>query len=115
MKRLLLLCLALTAMCGAHAQLTLDECRALAREHYPEIRQYDLIRRSADYSLSNARRAWLPRLSLTAQATWQTDVPGFPEQMTGLLAAQGLDIPGLNRDQYKVCLLYTSPSPRDRG
>ena len=83
MKRLLLLCLALTAMCGAHAQLTLDECRALAREHYPEIRQYDLIRRSADYSLSNARRAWLPRLSLTAQATWQTDVPGFPEQMTG--------------------------------
>ena len=38
MKRLLLLCLALTAMCGAHAQLTLDECRALAREHYPEIR-----------------------------------------------------------------------------
>lgn len=102
MKRLLLLCLALTAMCGAHAQLTLDECRALAREHYPEIRQYDLIRRSADYSLSNARRAWLPRLSLTAQATWQTDVPGFPEQMTGLLAAQGLDIPGLNRDQYKV-------------
>ena len=102
MKRLLLLCLALSAMCGAHAQLTLDECRALAREHYPEIRQYDLIRRSADYSLSNARRAWLPRLSLTAQATWQTDVPGFPEQMTGLLAAQGLDIPGLNRDQYKV-------------
>lgn len=42
------------------AQLTLDECRRLAREHYPEIRQYDLIRQTAEYTLSNARRAYLP-------------------------------------------------------
>ena len=82
----------------------LDECRELARGHYPEIRQYDLIRRTAEYDLSNARRAWLPQLSLSAQATWQTDVPGFPREMTGFLAGQGLEIPGLNRDQYKAQL-----------
>ena len=89
---------------GTRAQITLDDCRRLAREHYPEIRQYDLIRRTADYTVSNARRAWLPQVSLSGQATWQTDVPGFPEQMTGLFAAQGLEIPGLRKDQYKVQL-----------
>lgn len=104
MKRFLILCLALGTVVGVQAQLTLDDCRALAREHYPEIRQYDLIRSSAEYTISNARRAWLPQLSFSAQATWQTDTPGFPKQMTGFFAQQGLEIAGLNKDQYKVQL-----------
>ena len=45
MKRFAILCCALLAASGARAQITLDDCRRLAREHYPEIRQYDLIRR----------------------------------------------------------------------
>ena len=49
MKRILLLCGCLLAGFSAQAQLTLGECRALAREHYPEIRQYDLIRRTEAY------------------------------------------------------------------
>ena len=102
MKRFAILCCALLAASGARAQITLDDCRRLAREHYPEIRQYDLIRRTAGYTLSNARRAWLPQVTLSGQATWQTDVPGFPEQMTGLFAGQGIEIPGLRRDQYRV-------------
>ena len=104
MRRALLFSVLLPCVLGAQAQPTLDECRELARGHYPEIRQYDLIRRTAEYDLSNARRAWLPQLSLSAQATWQTDVPGFPREMTGFLAGQGLEIPGLNRDQYKAQL-----------
>ena len=86
------------------AQLTLDECRQLAREHYPEIRQYDLIRKTESYTLSNAARAWIPQLVLSAQATWQTDVPNFPDELTGMLARQGVEIPGLEQDQYKVAL-----------
>ena len=85
MKRFAIFCCALLMASGTRAQITLDDCRRLAREHYPEIRQYDLIRRTADYTVSNARRAWLPQVSLSGQATWQTDVPGFPEQMTGLV------------------------------
>ena len=104
MKRLLVLCGMLCGMPAVFAQPTLDECRRLAQKHYPEIRRYDLIRRTAEYSVSNAKRAWLPQFSLSAQATWQTAVPGFPEQMTEFLARQGLDIPGLNKDQYKVQL-----------
>lgn len=105
MKKTFLLSLQiLCVLFAARAQITLDECRRLAREHYPEIRQYALIERSADYTLSNARRAWLPQLALSGQATWQSDVPGFPRQMTGFFAQQGLDMPGLNKDQYKVQL-----------
>lgn len=86
------------------AQLTLDECRRLAREHYPEIRQYDLIRQTAEYTLSNARRAYLPRFGLSAQATWQTAVPDFPDALTDMLARQGVDFPGMDKDQYKLQL-----------
>lgn len=91
------------------AQLTLDECRQLAREHYPEIRQYDLIRKSESYNLSNAGRAWIPQLVLSAQATWQTDVPQFPDVLTGMLSQQGVEIPGLQQDQYKVALELNQP------
>lgn len=104
MKRILLLSCCIFATLGARAQLTLDECRRLAREHYPEIRQYDLIRQTAEYTLSNARRAYLPQLSLTAQATWQTAVTDFPDALKNMLTQQGIAIPGLNKDQYKVML-----------
>lgn len=104
MKRILTICLALLVSVAAQAQITLDECRALARANYPEIRQYDLIQQTKNYSLSNARRAWIPQISFTAQATWQTAVPGFPDDLTKLFAAQGINIPGLNKDQYKLQL-----------
>lgn len=104
MKRILILCYCLFAAIGAQAQLTLDESRRLAREHYPQIRQYDLIRRTTEYTLSNARRAYLPQFGLSAQATWQTAVPGFPDALTGMLSQQGVNMPGMNKDQYKVQL-----------
>ena len=104
MKRILILCCCFTAVFQARAQLTLDECRRLAREHYPEIRQYDLIRQTAEYTLSNARRAYLPRFGLSAQATWQTAVPDFPDALTDMLARQGVDFPGMDKDQYKLQL-----------
>ncbi|MBR2217066.1 MAG: TolC family protein [Alistipes sp.] len=104
MKRIALLCGCLLAGLSASAQVTLDECRRLAREHYPEIRQYDLVRRTEEYTLSNARRAWLPQLSFAAQATWQTEVPSFPNALAGMLAQQGIDMPGMNKDQYKAAL-----------
>ena len=104
MKRIALLCGCLLAGLSAGAQVTLDECRRLAREHYPEIRQYDLVRRTEEYTLSNARRAWLSQLSLAAQATWQTEVPSFPNALAGMLVQQGIDMPGMNKDQYKAAL-----------
>lgn len=103
MKRFIVFLLFIVPTTRLAAQ-SLEECRRLAREHYPEIRQYDLIDRTEQYDLSNAARAWIPQVALSAQATWQTDVAEFPDALSGMLAQQGVSIPGMRKDQYKVAV-----------
>ncbi|MBL0738418.1 TolC family protein [Flavobacterium sp. GN10] len=51
----------------AQAQtLTIDQSYQLAVENYPLIKQYELIEKSKEYTLSNANKAYLPQISLTA-------------------------------------------------
>lgn len=102
MKRIILSILFAGFSASVFAQMTLETCQELAREHYPEVKQYDLIRLTEQYDLSNAARAWLPQLSLSAQATWQNEVPEFPEALSGMLSRAGVTIPGLKKNQYKV-------------
>ena len=104
MKRIILSILFAGFSASVFAQMTLETCQELAREHYPEVKQYDLIRLTEQYDLSNAARAWLPQLTLSAQATWQNEVPEFPEALSGMLSQAGVTIPGLKKDQYKVGL-----------
>lgn len=86
-----------------HAQ-SLDECRRLAREHYPAIRQYDLINQTEQFNLSNAARAWIPQISVSAQATYQSATPTYPEAFSAILEANGIDMEGIRNDQYKVAI-----------
>ena len=74
-KRLFLM-LVTTACCGAATaqRLTLDDCRRMAHDNYPAIRQYDIIGQSRDYDIANAAKAWLPQVSLSAGAYAFTDV-----------------------------------------
>ena len=85
MKRVILfLWLAMVpAVVGAQG-VTLDSCRSWARSHYPLVEQYGLVAQSAEYSVVNASRAWLPQVRLSAQATWQTDAARFPDAMRTL-------------------------------
>ena len=46
--------------------LYIDSCYVLAIRNYPLIRQYDLIEKTKEYTLSNAGKAWLPQVSVTA-------------------------------------------------
>ena len=103
MKRtFLLLFMVLTALV-ARAQ-TLEECYSLAQEHYPEIRQYDLIAETEQYNISNAARAWIPQVVLSGQATYQSATPTYPEAFNAMIAANGLDMSGIRKDQYKVAI-----------
>lgn len=87
----------------AQAQtVTLDECQRLAQENYPLIKQYDLIRQTTDYSVSNISKGWLPQISATAQATYQSDVMTLPAPLQTMLGQQGFDVKGLRKDQYRV-------------
>lgn len=102
MKKTLLTFSMLLVAILSFGQPTLQQCKEMARKHYPLIRQYDLISQSKEFTITNASRAWIPQVSLSAQATYQSDVVRWPEQFENILAAQGLDMPGLRNDQYKV-------------
>lgn len=99
-----ILLFSLAAPAAGLAAQSLEECRRLAREHYPEIRQYDLISRTEKYDLSNAAKAWIPQVAVSGQATWQSDVVEYPEAFSKILAQQGMSIPGMRKDQYKVAV-----------
>ena len=81
---------------------TLEECQRAAEQNYPLIRQYDLIGKTTDLTVANIQNGWLPQISASAQATYQSDVPSFPEQFQQLYQQMGLDMKGLKKDQYRV-------------
>ena len=83
---------------------SLEECRRMARENYPEIRRYELIERTRDYDLSNAARAWLPQIRLTGQATLQSSSTTLPERFQPFLELGGIEMPGMDKDQYMVAV-----------
>ncbi len=56
------------------AQVTLDECKTSARDNYPAVKQYRLIELSRDYTMDNASKAWLPKVSVAAGAVAMTDI-----------------------------------------
>lgn len=103
MKRLLIVQIVVATIVCAQAQ-TLDECRRLAQEHYPEIRQYDLISHTEEYNISNAKRAWIPQVVFSAQATYQSATPTYPDALSNILTANGIENIGIRKDQYKLAL-----------
>lgn len=103
MKRFFLTLFAVVCAAASRGQ-SLEECRRLAREHYPEIRQYDLIAQTEQYNLSNAARAWIPQVALSGQATYQSATPTYPEAFKTILQANGIEMAGIRCDQYKVSI-----------
>lgn len=80
------------------AQVTLEQCYDSARVNYPVIRQLDLLERTRQFSIENIKRAFLPQLTLSAKASWQSDVTKLP------LEIPGLDIDWMDQDQYQLVL-----------
>ena len=102
MRKIVIILLMSLSPSALFAQITLEQCRTKAREHYPAIRQYELVEQTRELSLSNASNAWLPQIMVGAQATWQTAVATFPELLSNLMKTQGMDIPGIRKDQYQA-------------
>ncbi|GAB6394396.1 MAG: transporter [Bacteroidales bacterium] len=106
-RKWLILTLALPMVCSAaFAQLSIEDCYEKAKANYPLIRQYDLIRRSRDYNLSNVSKAWLPQVQLSAKATYQSDVTEIPIDFlqTQIPQLASIEIPPLSKDQYGATL-----------
>ena len=103
MSRYILFSFMMLSAIFAQAQ-SLEECRRLAREHYPEVKQYDLITKTEQYNISNAARAWIPQVVLSGQATYQSASPTYPETFNTMIAASGVEMSGIRKDQYKLAV-----------
>ena len=99
-KKFLTIALAVTSM-TVWGQ-TLEECQQAAERNYPLIKQYDLITKTTELTVANIQKGWLPQVSATAQATYQSDVVAFPEQIQSMYQQIGIDMKGLTKDQYRV-------------
>jgi len=95
-------CLRITVLLlaiGVQAQdkrLTLEQAYDLARQNYPVIKQKDLVRKTADLTIENLNKGYLPQFTISGQATYQSDVTRIGANIPGLK----IDVPG--KDQYKV-------------
>lgn len=67
----------------AEKVLTLEECQEMARDNYPQIKQFQLIEASEKYDLAIASASWIPQFSISGKATWQSDVVEMPFDMPG--------------------------------
>ena len=56
----------------------------------------------AELTVANIGKGWLPQVSASAQATLQSDVATFPDEMRAVYQQMGIDMKGLTKDQYRV-------------
>ena len=77
-------------------QLTVNDCYKLAEQNYPLIKQRELIAKTADYTIENIQKGYLPQLNINGQATYQSAVTAIPIKLPGL------NIPTISKDQYKL-------------
>ena len=112
MRNIVSILLTVVALSGLYAQTnervgegrtqTLEECQLAAEKNYPLIQQMDLIRQTTDLTVQNIQKGWLPQVSATAQATYQSAVTAFPDQMQSMYQQMGINMQGLKKDQYRI-------------
>lgn len=97
MKKRIFLVLSLLGLCFlCKAQLTLEDCYKLALQNYPSVKQRALIAKTADYTVENIQKGYLPQLNINGQAAYQSAVTALPIKIPGVA------IPALSKDQYKL-------------
>ena len=101
MKKIMISLALIILSSGSWAQ-TLEECQQAAEKNYPLIKQYGLIAKTTQLTVKNIQKAWLPQLTASAQATYQSAITAWPERMQTMYQQMGLNMKGLSKDQYKI-------------
>lgn len=94
-------------------ELDLPQAQRLAQNNYPVIKQKELVRKTASISIENLRKGFLPQLSFSGQASYQSDVTEVPVKLPGFT------IEPPSRDQYKIVadlsqLIYDGGSTKEQ-
>lgn len=77
-------------------QLTLERVYELSEKNYPVTKQSELISKTAEISIDNLNKGYLPQVTLSGQASYQSDVTQVP------IKFPGFEIETPSKDQYKV-------------
>ena len=101
MKKIMI-SLALIMLSSVSRAQTLEECQQAAEKNYPLIKQYGLIAKTTQLTVKNIQKGWLPQLTASAQATYQSAVTAWPESIQSMYQQMGLNMKGLSKDQYKI-------------
>ena len=101
MKKIMI-SLALIMLSSVSRAQTLEECQQAAEKNYPLIKQYGLIAKTTQLTVKNIQKGWLPQVTASAQATYQSAVTAWPESMQTMYQQMGLSMKGLRKDQYKI-------------
>ena len=101
MKKIMI-SLALIMLSSVSRAQTLEECQQAAEKNYPLIKQYGLIAKTTQLTVKNIQKGWLPQVTASAQATYQSAVTDWPESMQTMYQQMGLNMKGLRKDQYKI-------------
>lgn len=96
MKHIFFLFLGLAFTMSAGAQVRLDDCIEKTKANYPLVRQYELIEKSAQFSIENASKNYIPQISVSGKASYQSESTTFPFSIPGF---SGFELP---KDQYQV-------------
>jgi len=97
--------LILSGFLSVNAQgLAVETCQEKAKANYPLVKQYGLIEQTAKYNIENANKGYLPQLTLSAKATYQSEVTSIPAVLGQKL---GISLPSLAKDQYQAVLEAT--------
>lgn len=101
MKKIMI-SLALIMLSSVSRAQTLEECQQAAEKNYPLIKQYGLIAKTTQQTVKHIQKGWLPQVTASAQATYQSAVTAWPESMQSIYQQMGLNMKGLRKDQYKI-------------
>ena len=101
MKKIMI-SLALIMLSSVSRAQTLEECQQAAEKNYPLIKQYGLIAKTTQLTVKNIQKGWLPQVTASAQATYQSAITAWPESMQTMYQQMGLSMKGLRKDQYKI-------------
>lgn len=101
MKKIMISLALIILSSGSWAQ-TLEECQQAAEKNYPLIKQYGLIAKTTQLTVKNIQKGWLPQVTASAQATYQSAVTAWPESMQSIYQQMGLNMKRLRKDQYKI-------------
>ena len=77
-------------------RLELQQAYDLAKKNYPMVKQKDLIKRTAEISIDNLQKGFLPQVNLSGQASYQSEVTEV------LVKVPGFTSEPLSKDQYKL-------------